>query len=36
MKKVTAILAIVAILLGTNNIQLNGIVEAKNENIKIL
>ena len=36
MKKVTVILAIVTILLGMNNIQLNGIVEAKNENIKII
>lgn len=36
MKKLTIMLAMVTILLGVNNIQLNSIVEAKNENIKII
>lgn len=36
MKKLTIMLAIVTMLLGVNNIQLNSIVEAKNENIKII
>lgn len=36
MKKLTIMLALVTILLGANNIQLNSIVEAKNENIKII
>lgn len=36
MKKLTVMLAIVTILLGVNNLQLNSIVEAKNENIKMI
>lgn len=36
MKKMTIVLTIVTILLGSNNLQLNSIVEAKEENIKIL
>jgi len=36
MKKLTVMLAIGAILLGVNNIQLNSIVRVKDENIKII
>ena len=36
MKKVTIILAVSAILLGINNIQLDSIVKVKDENIKII
>lgn len=36
MKKLTVMLAIVTILLGINNVQLNSIVEAKDENTKII